>query len=320
MREWINASRPIIRRDSQAAKTISVTNVHLDLGAGRRGTDMGPSAMHVAGLVPELRRLGHHVEDIVTIGSKSFEALEPGDPTARFLSVIEQTVTRLADRVAEACGAGHFPLVLGGDHAQAVGTVSGLARHYHGQNKKIGLVWVDAHTDMNTPETTPSGNVHGMPLACLLGRGPQNLLKLSGRTPALEAHNVVIVGAREVDPGEVALIEATGVRVYTMTELDRRGTSICLEEAFERAMDGTCGVHLSFDLDVVDPQHAPGVGTPVPGGLSLRESHLVCEMAAALRCLIGLEVVELNPTLDLANQTGRLAVWLILSALGKSII
>lgn len=320
MREWMQGSRPVIRRQSQPAKSLSITNVHLDLGAGRRGTDMGPSAMHVAGLVPELRRLGHQVHDVVSIGSKSFEALDPGDPSARFLPVIEQTVTRLADRVEEACKQSLFPLVLGGDHAQAVGTVAGLARYYRAQQKKIGLVWVDAHTDMNTPQTTPSGNVHGMPLACLLGRGPENLVRLAGDVPALDPRNVVIVGAREVDPGEVALVEETGVRVYTMTELDRRGTAVCLEEAFNRAMDCTDGVHLSFDLDAVDPQHAPGVGTPVPGGLSLRESHLVCEMAAALGCLVGLEVVELNPTLDLANQTGRLAVWLILSALGKSIL
>jgi len=307
-------------RNERMPRTISITNVHLDLGSGRRGTDMGPSAMHVAGLIPELKRLGHEIGHVLSIGAKSFEALEPGNPRARFLPTIETTLERVADRVEKICDEGHFPLMLGGDHSMATGTVSGLSRHYRKKGKKIGLVWVDAHTDMNTPETTPSGNVHGMPLACLLGTGPTNLVELAGDEPALDPRNVVVIGAREVDPGEIALVRQTGVRVYTMTEMDKRGTALCVQEAFNRAMDCTDGVHLSFDLDAVDPQHAPGVGTPVPGGLSLRESHLVCETAAALECLVGLEVVELNPTLDHANKTGRLAVWLILSALGKTIL
>lgn len=300
---------------------LSITNVHLDLGAGRRGTDMGPSAMHVAGLVPSLERLGHRIADVKSIGVRSQEAMpDPGDPHARFLPVIAETCRKIADRVEEQCERGLFPLVLGGDHAQAIGTISGLARYFRRRGKKIGVLWVDAHTDMNTPETSPSGNIHGMPLAALLGYGPSELVGIAGDAPALDPRYVCILGARDVDTMEIPIVRETGVRVYTMSELDSRGTAECVREAFARLTDGTAGVHLSFDLDGVDPDDAPGVGTPVPGGLNLRESHLVCESAAASGKLIGMEMVELNPTFDIANKTGRLAVWLIQSALGKTIL
>jgi arginase len=299
---------------------ISITNVHLDLGAGRRGTDMGASAMHVAGLIPNLERLGHRVTDIVSFDVGSAESADPGDPRARYLDVIAECCRRLADRVEASLELGHFPLVLGGDHAQAIGTISGLARYHRKRGRRIGVVWADAHTDMNTPETSPSGNIHGMPLAALLGIGPKALVGLAGDEPALDPRDVAIIGARDVDPSEIPLVRETGVRVYTMSELDARGTAECVREAFARATYATAGVHLSFDLDGVDPQDAPGVGTPVPGGLSLRESHLVCETAASSGKLLGMEMVELNPTLDYANKTGRLAVWLIQSALGKTIL
>jgi arginase len=299
---------------------IAITNVQLDLGAGRRGTDMGPSAMHVAGLVPRLRSIGHQVRDVVTVGrSSSFENSDPGNPKARFLSEILQTCRELADRVEQQVLQGRFPLVLGGDHAQAIGTISGLARAYRRQGKHVGVVWVDAHTDMNTPDTTISGNIHGMPLAVLLGHGPKELVEIAGSEPALLPQHVALIGVRDVDRSETSLVTRTGVRVYTMSELDERGTSHCVREAFDRVSHGTAGVHLSFDLDGVDPDDAPGVGTPVPGGLTLRESHLVCEVAAAHR-LLGMEMVELNPTLDERNKTGELAVWLIQSALGKTIL
>jgi arginase len=299
---------------------VSITNVHLDLGAGRRGTDMGPSAMHVAGLVPRLRRLGHEVVDVEAVGVSSQEMFDPGDPKARYLSAIHATCAHVADRVEAGCAKGQFPLVLGGDHAQAIGTITGLSRHYRKQGKKVGVVWVDAHTDMNTPDTSPSGNIHGMPLAVLMGYGPPELVGLAGDRPALDPRDVAIIGARDVDSTEIPLVKEAGVRVYTMSELDRRGTAVCVQEAFDRVLQATAGVHLSFDLDGVDPTDAPGVGTPVPGGLSLRESHLICEHAASSRRLIGMEMVELNPTLDHANQTGRLAVWLIESALGRTIL
>jgi arginase len=300
---------------------IAITNVHLDLGAGRRGTDMGPSAIHVAGLVPKLRAVGHDVTDVFPIDVQSYEQQDTvGDINARFLETIAHTCSLLADRVEKECADGHVPLVLGGDHAQAIGTISGLARHHQARNERIGVLWVDAHTDMNTPDTSPTGNIHGMPLAALLGHGPSELTSLAGGPPALRPEDVAIIGARDVDAGEVGLVKELGVRVYSMSELDRRGTAVCMQEAVAQVSTQTAGVHLSFDLDGVDPLHAPGVGTPVPGGLTVRESHLVCEMVAQTGRLLGMEMVELNPTLDLRNKTGELAVWLILSAFGKTIL
>lgn len=299
---------------------IDITNVHLDLGAGRRGTDMGPSAIHVAGLVPKLKACGHEIIGVSPIDVRNFEATDVGDTNARFLSAITETCAQLADRVADGLARGHVPLVLGGDHAQAIGTISGLARHHKARGERVGVLWVDAHTDMNTPDTSPTGNIHGMPLAALLGHGPKALTSLAGDGPALRPGDVAILGARDVDAAEVGLVKELGVRVYTMSELDQRGTSACLAEAIERVGAHTAGIHLSFDLDGVDPQHAPGVGTPVPGGLTVRESHLICEAVYRTHRLLGMEMVELNPTLDERNKTGELAVWLILSAFGKTIL
>ncbi|MBX2797077.1 MAG: arginase [Myxococcales bacterium] len=299
---------------------VSITNVHLDLGAGRRGTDMGSSAIHVAGLVPQLEALGHTIADVDAIDTSAFEKVTATDPRARFLPQITRTCELLADRVQQAVEAGNFPLVLGGDHAQAMGTISGLARAYGARSERVGVVWVDAHTDMNTPDTTVSGNIHGMPLAALLGHGPEQLVRIAGDQPALNPEDVAIIGVRDVDRSETSLVSRTGVRVYTMSELDARGTAVCVREALEHVQRHTAGVHLSFDLDGVDPAHAPGVGTPVPGGLTVRESHLICESLANTSRLLGMEMVELNPTLDVRNKTGELAVWLIQSALGKTIL
>lgn len=299
---------------------IAVANVHMDLGAGRRGVDMGPSAIHVAGLKAGLESLGHEVAETYALGVRSQEMLDVGDPRARFLPEILGVCTRLADHVEDSLADACFPLVLGGDHSVAIGTVSGLARHWRKRKKRVGVLWVDAHTDINTPQTSPTGNIHGMPLAVLLGHGPPELVAIAGEEPALRAEHVCVFGARDVDPTEKGLIAESGVRVYTMSEIDERGTAVCLREAIDRCTFGTAGVHLSFDLDGVDPGDAPGVGTPVPGGLDLRESHLICEKVAATHKLLGVEMVELNPILDSANRTGNLAVWLILSALGKSIL
>jgi arginase len=299
---------------------ISVANVHMDLGAGRRGVDMGPSAIHVAGLKAGIEGLGHHVHETYGLGVRTQEMLEVGDPRARFLPEILEVCSRLADRVEASLEDGLVPVVLGGDHSVAIGTISGLARYWRKRNKRVGVLWVDAHTDINTPETSPSGNIHGMPLAVLLGHGPKELVALAGSEPALRPEHVCVFGARDVDTLEKPLIRESGVRVYSMSELDERGTAVCLREALDRITTGTAGVHLSFDLDGVDPQDAPGVGTPVPGGLALRESHLICEKVAATGRLLGVEMVERNPILDIANRTGHLAVWLILSALGKSIL
>jgi arginase len=297
---------------------IAITNVHLDLGAGRRGTDMGPSAIHVAGLVPKLKEIGHTIESIQSIGSPSYESVHVEQNSARFLSPIHSICSKLHNRVYKNISEGHFPLVLGGDHSQAIGTISGISRRYKEKNQDIGVIWIDAHTDMNTPQTSPSGNIHGMPLSSLLGYGHERLIALNGESPSLKPENVAIIGARDVDLSEVTLVKKLGVRVYTMTELDRRGSFNCFSEAIEKVSKNTAGVHLSFDLDGVDPREAPGVGTPVPGGLNFRESHLICEMLS--NRIIGMEMVELNPTLDIQNKTGHLAVWLILSAMGKQII
>lgn len=302
------------------AMQIAIGNVHLDLGAGRRGVDMGPSAIHLAGLVPQLRALGHEVVESFEVLVPSQEMVDPGEPRARFLPHIADACRRLADKVESACEQGRFPVVLGGDHSVAIGTVSGLARFYRKRGERIGIVWIDAHTDMNTPDSSPSGNVHGMPLSVLLGNGPAELVAIAGDEPALDPRHVCIIGARDIDLAEREVVKRSGVRVYTMSELDERGTAVCVREAIERASEGTVGVHLSFDLDGVDPEHAPGVGTPVPGGLDLRESHLVCEKVAQTGKLVGIEMVELNPVLDHSNVTGNLAVWLILSALGKTIL
>lgn len=299
---------------------IVIGNLHLDLGAGRRGVDMGPSAIHLAGLKPEIEALGHKVSDTFALSAPTQEMHDFGDPHARYLTQITDVCARLADRVEAGLEAGRFPVVLGGDHSVAIGTISGLARYWRKRGKRIGVVWVDAHTDMNTPATSPSGNIHGMPLAVLLGHGPKELVAIAGSEPALDPRNVCIIGLRDVDVSERALVRDTGVRAYTMSELDDRGTGVCVNEALTRVLDGTVGVHLSFDLDGVDPQHAPGVGTPVPGGLSFRESHLICEKTAATGKLLGVEMVEFNPVIDTENRTGRLAVWLICSALGKTIL
>ena len=297
---------------------IDLINVHLDLGAGRRGTDMGPGAIEVAGIEDRLRRLGHEVARVRALSA--YEAVDEGPPSARFLPVIADMCRKLADLTEAACEAGHLPLVVGGDHAQAIGTISGMARYYKRRGERLGVIWVDAHTDMNTPETSPSGNIHGMPLAVLFGHGPRELVEIAGSEPALHPEDVCIIGVRDVDPTEIPLVRQTHVGVYPMSELDSRTVPVCLAEALQRVTKHTAGVHLSFDLDGVDPDHAPGVGTPVPGGLSLRESHLICEALAREAKIVGMEMVELNPTLDVRNQTGRLAVWLIESALGKTIL
>ncbi len=299
---------------------IVIGNLHMDLGAGRRGVDMGPSAIHLAGLKPGLESLGHEVIDTFALGVRSQEMLDVGDTQARFLAEITSVCGKLADRVEAALDQGRFPVVLGGDHSVAIGTISGIARHYKKRGQRVGVLWVDAHTDVNTPGTSPTGNIHGMPLAVLLGHGPRELVALAGETPALDPRNVCVIGARDVDAGESAFVRESGLRVYTMSELDERGTALCAREAIERCLDGAAGIHLSFDLDGVDPQHAPGVGTAVPGGLNLRESHLICEKVAATRRVLGVEMVELNPVIDSENRTGKLAVWLILSALGKTIL
>ena len=292
----------------------------LDLGAGRRGVDMGPSAIRVAELNHRLSRLSYMVEDRGNVDVVQAESREAGNPHARYLPEIAETCRRLAAAVEKAAGQGSFPLVLGGDHSAAAGSVAGMSRHLRKQKKRMGLVWVDAHADMNTPESSLSGNIHGMPLACILGDGPPELAQIGGFAPKVEPRNAVIVGLRDVDQLERQRVRDSGVHIFTMRDIDERGMRAVMADALRFAMDGTAGFHVSLDMDVVDPQQAPGVGTPVPGGLTFREAHLAMEMAGDTGAITSMDVVEVNPVLDISNRTADLAVQLVGSALGKRIL
>jgi arginase len=292
----------------------------MDLGAGRRGVDMGPSAVRLAGLNGKVAALGYDIEDLGNIAVVQRESVSEGPQRARYLSEITRTCQTLADIVEKTVAEGKFPLVLGGDHSIAVGTVSGLSHHYRKQDKKIGLIWIDAHADMNTPDTSPSGNVHGMPLACCIGLGPPELSGIDGFAPKIAPENVAIIALRSVDSDERTNIQRTGVRAYTMRDVDERGLRAVMQEAIEVVSNGTAGFHLSYDMDSVDPHEAPGVGTPVKGGLTYREAHLAMEVICDCDCMIGLEVVEVNPVIDEANRTAILATELVMSALGKRIL
>jgi len=280
---------------------------------------MGPSAIRVAGLSERLVRFGTDLVDHGYVAAAAPETRTPGDAHCRFGKEILRTCLRLRERVRGILRSGQLPLVLGGDHSIAMGTVAGVAADARERGEEIGLLWVDAHADLNTPETSPSGNVHGMPLAVLLGRGDPQLLTVGDQTPVVRPERTVLFGLRDVDVGERDRIRKSGVGVYSMKEIDERGLSACMREALARVTDGTAGFHLSFDMDALDPEFAPGVGTPVPGGLTYREAHLACELAAETGALLSLEVVEVNPILDERNTTARLAIELILSALGKVI-
>ncbi len=296
---------------------IALISVSIDLGAGRRGVDMGPSALRIAGIAEALEAVGHRVHEGGLVAAGGLETSDPGDAALRFLEEVARVAGRTRFLVSRALEHGWLPLVLGGDHSLSIGSIAAVADHFRERRKPLGAIWVDAHTDMNLPETTPSGNIHGMPLAVLMGRGAG---RLTGPVPSLRPEHVCVLGAREVDPGEKALISEMGVRVFTMSEIDARGVGQCMEEALERATDGTAGFHLSFDVDSLDPRFAPGVGTPVPGGLTNREAHLVCETAARSGGVVAMDLVELNPVLDSRNDTAALAVGLAASALGKTIL
>lgn len=301
-------------------RSVAILGAPLDLGAGRRGVDMGPSALRVANLNAQLSSLGFQVEDLGNVDVGQAESSKIGAANARYLKAIARTCQLLAQKVEKAAARGRFPLVLGGDHSVAVGTVSGMAQHFRMRGEKLGVIWMDAHSDMNTPGTSPSGNIHGMPLACLLGQGPEELTHIYGYSPKVDACNVVLVGIRDVDVTEKEIVRKAGVRVFTMRDIDERGMRAVMEEALSAAGEGTAGVHLSLDMDGVDPAEAPGVGTPVRGGFSYREAHLAMEILCDSRRLCSMEVVEVNPVLDEANRTAVLGVELVMSAMGKRIL
>jgi arginase len=299
---------------------IAIIGAPLDLGQGRRGVDMGPSAMRVANLNGRVGSLGYMVEDRGNVPVDQAEASPEGHPRAKYLPQIAATCQRLAVSVEETLAGGEMPLVLGGDHSVAVGTVSGVSHFYKQREQSVGLIWLDAHADMNTPESSPSGNIHGMPLACIVGRGPEELTGLFGYQPKVPPRNVVIVGLREVDTPEKPNVRAYGVHAFTMREIDEHGMKTVMNQAIQLACDGTAGFHLSLDMDFVDPKDAPGVGTPVRGGVTYREAHLAMEMICDSRRMLSMEVVEVNPVIDEVNRTADLAVELVMSGLGKRIL
>lgn len=301
-------------------RNIALISVYMDLGAGRRGVDMGPSAIRIAGLVEKLEQSGYRVHEMGAIYAQEPEISLEGKSNLKYLKEVSQVCSQVKELTAKALESGWFPLILGGDHSIAIGSVAGVAEYLRAKNERIGLIWVDAHADMNIPRTSPSGNIHGMPLAVLLGKGDENLVRLTGDQPALLPQNVTIIGARDIDPKEKEVVRESGVRVFTMSEIDERSISACIDEALQRATGHTGGFHISFDLDALDPWEAQGVGTPVDGGLSYREAHLICEKAARTGKLLSFETVEVNPILDSQNHTARLAVDLIESALGKTIL
>lgn len=304
----------------QTTRPIHIINVPLDLGASRRGTDAGPSALRVAGLSKAIRRLGYSVASETDVPVPAMETRQTSNTEARFKEEILEVCTQLAQHTVDALDAGEWPLVIGGDHSIAMGTVSGISAHLRKTNEKLGLIWFDAHGDMNLPGSSPSGNIHGMPLAHLLGYGDSDLSSILGANPAVDPENVVLIGIRDIDKIERKFIRESGVTTFTMRDIDKLGMVQVATDALEIVNRGTAGFHVSFDLDGCDPDVIPGTGTLVPGGVSFREAHLLLEDCAADGRMTSMEVVELNPFLDLANISAERAVTLIQSAFGRSIL
>jgi arginase len=306
--------------DKNMAQKIRIIGVPMDLGASRRGVDMGPSALRVAGLQARIKQLGHQVEDIGNISVKQPEEMSYGEKRAKYLAEIADACKDLAAIVEKSLEENMMPVVLGGDHSIAAGSLSGVATYFKKKEKKIGLIWLDAHGDINTPESSPSGNVHGMPLAAAMGYGATELVELQGFKPKVEPQNISLVGIRDLDSQEKKLAKKSGVHVFTMRDIDERGMREVMSDALKYAMDDTDGISVSLDMDFVDPSDAPGVGTPVRGGVTYREAHLAMEMLADTEAMVSLEVVEINPVIDEHNRTALLGVELVLSGLGKKIL
>jgi arginase len=297
-------------------KKMSIIGVPMDLGQGRRGVDMGPSAIRYANAIKRIESLGYDVQDLGDLTIPTIAERIPNELNLKCLEEVTAVNEELAQKVSKILEEGRFPLVFGGDHSIAIGTVAGATKH----KKNMGVIWYDAHGDLNTGETSPSGNIHGMPLAVSLGIGHERLTNILGFSPKIKPENIVIVGARDLDPGERKLIKDMGIKVFTMHEIDRLGMTYVMEEAIKHASNGTDGVHLSLDLDGLDPHDAPGVGTPVMGGISYRESHLAMEILAEADILTSAEFVEVNPILDHGNKTANVAVALMGSLFGEKLL
>ena len=305
-----------------SARKLKIVGAPMDLGADRRGVDMGPSVVRIAGLSAKLQEMGYEVEDIGNVPVDLAETLSVGETDRRhkYLAQVVKSSEILAERVEWILEQEALPIILGGDHSIAIGSVAGIASYYRRRNQRIGIIWIDAHADVNTPDTSPSGNIHGMPLAALLGVGPKELTDIGGFCPKVRPEDTVIVGVRQIDNGERELARKLGLKVYTMRDIDEKGMARVMDEAIEHASRYTIGFHATFDMDFVDPEHAPGVGTPVPGGGTYRESHLAMEKIHDSGRMLSVEMVEINAVLDEANRTGELGAHLILSALGLKIM
>jgi len=306
------------KRNKKINKNIGMIGFPMDLGADRRGVDMGPSALRYAGLEKKLEDLGYKVTDYGDIDVEISETQRIRDPRLKYLSEIVKTSKTLAKKVESIMNKKYFPLILGGDHATAIGSIAGIASYCKKKNKTLGVIWIDAHPDMNTPETTPSGNIHGMPLAVNIGIGHKRLVSIAGFKPKLKVENIAMIGIRDVDAKEAETIKSLGMTVYTMSEVDKQGIHNIMMNVLEDFKSRVDHIHISFDMDGIDPDYAEGVGTPVPGGLTYREAQLIMEEIAASGSMNSLEVLEVNPILDSKNKTALLATELIASALGKN--
>ncbi len=306
--------------ETDNTKRIDIIGFPMDLGADRRGVDMGASALRIAGIHGKLTRMGYTVVDLGDIQIQNQERQLVKDTKLKYLKEIVKTSEKLATKVEKSLDNGHFPLCLGGDHSIALGSIAGIAAHCQKHNKKLGVIWIDAHSDMNTDETTPSGNIHGMPVAASLGLGSKALTHIKGFAPKVDPQNVALLGIRSIDKRERELIRNWNLPVYTMADIDRKGIHFIIKKILKKLKENVDHIHVSFDLDSVDPDIAPGVGTPVPGGLSYRETHLIMETIAECGCMSSLEIAETNPILDIQNRSARFAAELVTSSMGQRIL
>ena len=306
--------------NEQKQQTISIIGFPMDLGSGRRGVDMGPSALRIAGLETKLEQLGYKVEDTGDIDIEIMERQKLNNPKLRYLNEILKTSKVLATRVEKVLEQNKFPLCIGGDHSMAIGTIAGISSYCKKNKLTLGVIWIDAHTDMNTDETTPSGNIHGMPLAASMGLGNTELVNFYGFSPKLKPENCAIIAARSIDLEERKIIKKLNPAVYTMSDVDKLGIHRIISRVLKQFKEKVDHIHVSFDVDSVDPNFAPGVGTPVPGGINYREAHLLMEAIAECGCMSSLEIAEVNPILDVHNSSAVFAADLVASSMGQRIL
>lgn len=302
------------------SKTVRLIGFPMDLGAGRRGVDMGPSALRIAEIAPKLEALGYTVYDEGDINVRTQEVLAVEDATLKYLPEIADACRHLSNKVEQVLDSGDFPLILGGDHSMSIGSISGIAAHCRKHGKRLGVLWIDAHTDINTPDTSPTGNIHGMPIAALLGIGARELTTIGGDFTKIEPQNIVYIGIRSIDEGERMLIKKLGITTYTMFDIDKYGIFTIVQNTLEQMRTSVDHLHISFDLDSVDPTVAKGVGTPVQGGLSYRETHLLMELIAESGLISSFEIAEVNPILDDMNSSAVFATGAVASCMGKRIL